>query len=556
MIKENMPGIWGGIECSINRVGNHFKDQLRYSGHYDRPDDIECLAELGIKKIRYPVLWERHQPQKNNNIDWSWTDRQLNILRRSGMEVIAGLVHHGSGPAYTSLLDPDFPFLLADYAHRVASRYHWLKNFTPVNEPLTTARFSGLYGLWYPHACDEKSFYAMLIHQLKAVVLSMKAIRTVNSSACLIQTEDIGKTHSTPLLRYQADFENERRLLTFDLLTGKIDPGHGHGRYMLERGIPEKDLLFFKENPCAPEVLGLNYYITSERWLDERTELYDELQTGGNGLHTYTDTEVVRASPAARSGLKKLAVEIWQRYQIPLAITEAHLHGTREDEMRWLQEIWDQAVELCREGVPVEGVTAWALLGSFDWDSLLTKTGTQYETGAFDVMTSSGPIRPTAVAALIKEIAGLGKGSHPVLEGKGWWHPATENNKAPERPLVILGRGSAVEKDPDKVHLKNCIIRACQERRIDYVVRSSVSSLFILKMKPWAVIELDDETELPYWVGEHRVQYATFCEHRQGSDTLTVLLEPRSAEMHHINKVLDLLIDGYVGVWNFDMVEA
>jgi len=26
--------------------------------------------------------------------------------------------------------------------------------------------------------------------------------------------------------------------------------------------------------------------------------------------------------------------------------------------------------------------------------------------------------------------------------------------------------------------------------------------------------------------------------------------------MHHINKVLDLLIDGYVGVWNFDMVEA
>jgi len=88
------------------------------------------------------------------------------------------------------------------------------------------------------------------------------------------------------------------------------------------------------------------------------------------------------------------------------------------------------------------------------------------------------------------------------------------------------------------------------------LVRSSVSSLFILKMKPWAVIELDDETELPYWVGEHRVQYATFCEHRQGSDTLTVLLEPRSAEMHHINKVLDLLIDGYVGVWNFDMVEA
>ena len=27
-----------------------------------------------------------------------------------------------------------------------------ITNYTPVNEPLTTARFSGLYGAWYPHS--------------------------------------------------------------------------------------------------------------------------------------------------------------------------------------------------------------------------------------------------------------------------------------------------------------------------------------------------------------------------------------------------------------------
>src|SRR3712207_8890412 len=47
---------------------------------------------------------------------------------------------------------------LAEYAHAVASRYPWVEDWTPVNEPLTTARFSALYGHWYPHARDDVSF--------------------------------------------------------------------------------------------------------------------------------------------------------------------------------------------------------------------------------------------------------------------------------------------------------------------------------------------------------------------------------------------------------------
>ena len=67
---------------------------------------------------------------------------------------ILGLPHHGSGPRYTDLLDPDFAPKLADFASRAAERYPWVKWWTPVNEPVTTARFSGLYGHWYPHARD------------------------------------------------------------------------------------------------------------------------------------------------------------------------------------------------------------------------------------------------------------------------------------------------------------------------------------------------------------------------------------------------------------------
>ena len=69
-------------------------------------------------------------------------------------------MHHGSGPAYTDLKDPDFPNKLAKYAKAVAKKFPWLEYYTPVNEPLTTARFSGLYGLWYPHCKKvEKSVF-------------------------------------------------------------------------------------------------------------------------------------------------------------------------------------------------------------------------------------------------------------------------------------------------------------------------------------------------------------------------------------------------------------
>ena len=121
-----------------------------------------------------------------------------------------------AAPAYTS-------FLIASQtnyavARAVAERYPWVDAYTPVNEPLTTARFSALYGHWHPHSRDSKTFIRVLLTQIRAVVTAMHAIREINRDAQLIQTEDLGKTFSTRQLAYQAEFENERRWLTYDLL--------------------------------------------------------------------------------------------------------------------------------------------------------------------------------------------------------------------------------------------------------------------------------------------------------------------------------------------------
>ena len=414
------PQLWGGIECTINRVGDDYNDQLARNGHAARLEDLDLFAGLGIRALRYPVLWERFAGENNmGDCDWSWADARMARLRGLNIRPIVGLTHHGSGPIHTSLISPDFADGLAAHARRVACRYPWVEDYTPVNEPLTTARFSGLYGHWYPHGTDEPCFARAVINQCWAVARSMQAIREINPAARLIQTDDLGKTYSTPHMRYQADFENERRWLTWDLLCGKINCHHRMWGHLIGCGIGERELAWFQENPCPPNVLGINHYLTSERFLDERRERYPSHTHAGNGRDRYADVEAVRALAEGVGGIRGILAEAWERYHLPIAITEAHLGCTREEQMRWLWDVWQAAAEACEQGIDIQAVTVWALLGSYDWDSLLTQCRGHYEPGVFDVR--GGHPRPTALAGLMRQLAKGQKPDHPVMSAQGWW---------------------------------------------------------------------------------------------------------------------------------------
>ena len=50
------PEIWGGIESTLNRVLNNYRDQLALLSHHNRSDNINHIAQLDLKAIRFPVL--------------------------------------------------------------------------------------------------------------------------------------------------------------------------------------------------------------------------------------------------------------------------------------------------------------------------------------------------------------------------------------------------------------------------------------------------------------------------------------------------------------------
>jgi dTDP-4-dehydrorhamnose reductase len=551
--------MWAGIECSVNRVGDEFYDQLVRSGHAQRIGDLDLFADLGIRTIRYPVLWERTAPDEPERIDWTWADERLGRLRELGLQPIVGFVHHGSGPRYTSLIDPAFPVRLAEFARQFAARFPWVDSYTPINEPLTTARFSGLYGFWFPHVREELTFARALLAQCRAIVLAMRAVREINLAARLVQTEDLGKTYSTMRLLYQAEFENERRWLTFDLLCGRVRGSHPLRRYFRWVGVPDEELQWFVHNPCPPDLLGINHYLTSERFIDERLDRYPPHTHGSNGRQRYADVEAVRVLAEGPTGPRQLLKEAWDRYRLPLAVTEAHLGCTREEQLRWLQEVWQAAQQARRQGADVRAVTAWALLGTFDWDSLLTQCAGHYEPGVFDVRAPQP--RPTALARMAKDLAQTQAHDHPVLDTRGWWRRSERlcyppmnrtdtrgitmeeeksfDNVPSPRPLLITGAtGTLGGAFARLCNTRGLAHRLLTRQELDIANKDAVNHA-LDRYEPWAIINTAGYVRVD---DAEREVAACMRENADGPATLAAACAARGVKLVTFSS--DLVFDG------------
>jgi dTDP-4-dehydrorhamnose reductase len=250
---------------------------------------------------------------------------------------------------------------------------------------------------------------------VRGTALAMRAIRRENPAAQLVQTEDLGVVRSTPDLEPQARFENHRCFLSLELLMGRVTRRHPLYDYLRHSGISEYELLSLADDPCVPDLVGFNYYVTSERFLDSRVEHYPAWLVGGNGRQRYADVEAVRVLRDGLYGPRALLAEAHARLGLPMAITEAQLAGCPDERARWFSYVWADAEAARQAGVPVMAVTAWALLGSYGWDRLVTRGACSYEAGAFEIRNRRRI--ETAYAGFLRAVAA---GNARVVDG-GWW---------------------------------------------------------------------------------------------------------------------------------------
>ncbi len=211
----------------------------------------------------------------------------------------------------------------------------------------------------------------------------------------------------------------------------------------------------------------MNHYVTSDRFLDDRLDHHGAEHHGGNGRRSYADVETVRALGQPAVGLDQLLGEVSDRYRLPIAVTEAHLGCTREEQLRWLKDVWDAAHVARRSGADIRAVTVWALFGSYDWASLVTVERGDYEPGAFDVR--GGEPRPTALALMVRRLAHGEDGDHWCLGKPGWWKAPTPEYRRGPAPR---SRSGTIAITGANGTLGRAFGQMCGARRLDAVLLS------------------------------------------------------------------------------------
>ena len=502
--------LWGGIECSQVLIHGELRDQMTETGHRARDEDLDRVAELGIRTIRYPLLWA--DAETPGGIDFGFHDARFARIAHLGMSPVAGLVHHGSGPDGVTPTDGGFVRRLAAFAGLAAARYPQIELWTPINEPVTSARFAYLYGHWHPHLREEAVFLRAVAASMLATAEAMREIRRVTPAARLVQTEDFGRVFATRKLAGQAAYENERRFLGLDLLCGRVDRTHFFHAALLRAGVPARVLDRLRAEPCPPNIIGIDHYLTSDRYLDQRLRRHPGERAGGNGTETYVDIAAAHVPwLQARLGAVSRIRELHARYRIPIALSETHNGCTRDEQLRWLSDAWLGALQARAEGVSVRAVTMWGLFGFVDWNSLMLARAGHYEPGAFD--SRSDPPRPTALAQAARSLAATGAFDHPLLARPGWWRNEIEN---PGPMLHLAGPLSKLD----------VIAQTCERRRItvtfDEADRASWGSLAVA-------------------IANGALQFA--FRRRGGGKELLIECEPAADFTSVADAVLDLAID-------------
>jgi dTDP-4-dehydrorhamnose reductase len=191
---------------------------------------------------------------------------------------------------------------------------------------------------------------------------------------------------------------------------------------------------------------------------------------------------------------------------LPIAVTEAHLGCTREQQLRWLAEVWAAAGDARAMGADIRAVTAWAVLGTRDWSSLVTRLEGNYEPGLFDVRAPHP--RPTALARMAHSLATTGSYDHPALGAPGWWHcvdrvlypehehgdPAglraddVAHGAMPGRPVLITGASGTLGSAFARLCVaRGLAYRALSRHELDVPDRAAVERM-VRETGAWAVI--------------------------------------------------------------------
>ncbi|MDQ3180012.1 MAG: family 1 glycosylhydrolase [Acidobacteriota bacterium] len=352
--------LWaGGIENTFvpqTRPGHRALDEYELTGHYNHwREDLALAHDLGLKAVRWGVPWHKVEPQPNN-FDWSWTDKVIPYLvEELKVLPIIDLMHYGC-PLWLEreFVNKNYPQFVARYAAEFAKRYKGLISwFTPLNEPIINALMCGMRGLWAPYLKGEKGYIRLMMQLAKGIIRTVEAIKEIDADSIMVHVEATGLTRTirkdlAPLARE----EKHRGYLCFDLISGRLNSNHLLFSWLVRNGASPDDLSELRKNKIPLDVLGMNFY---PQWSTK------QLYINNRGRVAFQETE------HEGNGFAELITDYYDRYEVPIMITETSAVGSDEVRSKWLESSVATVKKLRGEGVPIIGYTWFPLFTMVDW---------------------------------------------------------------------------------------------------------------------------------------------------------------------------------------------
>jgi beta-glucosidase/6-phospho-beta-glucosidase/beta-galactosidase/glycosyltransferase involved in cell wall biosynthesis len=450
---KNTTFVWGaGIECSF--IPHLSVDQFDWTQHTRLwADDFKrARDELGVRALRYAFPWHIIEWERGQ-FNWQMADERIEACEKLGIELYLDVMHFGT-PLWLKQAagDPEFPEALEAFTESIVSRYRSsVSTWCPCNEPLVLALFSGDFGFWPPHARGWRGYMPVLSRIMQGVSRSIRAIRRVQPEATVLLCDHVEnyKSRDTELAS-EVRRRNHRRFLALDLLMGRLDRKHPLFDWVTAYGLSELDLEWFRANPQFPTVLGLDYYANSEWQLERHGE------------------EVRQRRSETPTGLYGIGASYYQRYGLPMMLTETSIDGKPINREIWLEQTISDCRRLREDGIPVLGYFWWPLIDQIDWDGALThRVGKIHEVGLFNLRRQSDGSLSRHATPLVKQFAKvIAEGDRQVGEmGEAWVPSPAHEDESPIGVETAMATVAAAKKVTSPEGASD--VHASQEKETD-----------------------------------------------------------------------------------------
>ncbi|HEV7620021.1 MAG TPA: NAD(P)-binding protein [Burkholderiaceae bacterium] len=295
-------------------------------------EDYALLRDFGIRTVRENVGW--HLVETDGQFDFSTLESRARAAREMGLQIVWTLCHHG-WPPDIDVYSPEFIERFARYCRSVTCYLARFSDEAPVYSLINEISFT----CW---AAAENRFpsanfpaqgggSALKRQLVRATLAGCDAIWEFNSRARIMHCDPavhVVAPANRPELQDAAAAIRQSQFEAWDMLSGRLEPELGGApRYL--------------------DLIGVDYYHDNQ-WEIETNETLDW-----------------HLDDPRRCPLHRLLIEVYQRYQRPILLSETSHAGSGRGV--WIREIAQEIALAKSHDVDLIGVCLYPIIDRPDW---------------------------------------------------------------------------------------------------------------------------------------------------------------------------------------------